>query len=248
MTASGAILVHRGESGIQLLIAADPDGVDRRSGGCSAKLDLFEEGFDKGIGCIGETGDAARRRQHVADELDAFAGEFRADARNSGDVAARPRKAGDESRGDRISRVRHDDGDFVRGLLCRLSGGREPRDDDVDLETDQLGGQFGKPAELSLRRSKFVSNVLPFDIPEIAQPLPEFPPKLFRIGIADDQGAHDSNLRRLLCAREERPKKRRHRRAAEQRDELAASERTERFGPAAFHSITSSAPNGADDP
>ena len=152
--------------------------------------------------------------------MDAFAGEFRGDTRNSGDVAARPRKARDESGAHRISRVRHDDGDVVRGLLCRLSGGREPRDDDVDFETDQLVGQFGKPAELPLRRSKFVSNVLPFDVPEIMQPLPELPPKLFRIGIANDQSADSGNLRRVLCAREERPNKRKHRRAAEQRDEL----------------------------
>src|SRR5207253_552568 len=185
------------ESGLHFLIAADSDSVDRRSGCCTAELDLLEEGFDKGIGRIGENGDAARRRQHVADELDAFAGQFRGDARNSGDVAARPRKAGDEPGADWISRVRHDDGDFVRGLLCRLSGGGEPGDDDVDLETDQLGGQLRKPVELSVRRSKLVTNVLPFDIPEIAHALPKLAPKLSRVGIADDQGTHDSNLRRL---------------------------------------------------
>src|SRR5215208_8334019 len=39
----------------------------------------------------------------------------------------------------------HDDWDFVRRLLCRHCGGCEPGDDYIDVETDQLGGQFGKP-------------------------------------------------------------------------------------------------------
>src|SRR5262249_45872863 len=120
----------------------------------------------------------------------------------------------------------HDDRDFARRLPCRYSGGREPSDDDIDFEADQLGGQFGKPVEASIRRSKLKSNVLPLHIPQIVQPLPKHPPKLLRVYIANDQCATGRHLR-LLRGRRERP---RERRAAEQRYELAA-----------LHSITSSA-------
>jgi hypothetical protein len=58
------------------------------------------------------------------------------------------------------------------------SGGCKPRDDYVDFETDQLGGQFGKPVGLPLCRPKLESNVLPLNVPQIAQPLPKLPPKL----------------------------------------------------------------------
>jgi hypothetical protein len=59
------------------------------------------------------------------------------------------------------------------------------------FETDQLGGQLGKPVHLSFRRSKLKSNVLPLDIPPIAQRLPKLPPKLSWIGIANDECADD---------------------------------------------------------
>src|SRR6185312_12589769 len=77
-------------------------------------------------------------------------------------------KAHDQARADRISGLGHHDRDFPRRLLCRHSGGREPSDDDIDLETNQLSCQFGKPVDLSFRRPKLKSNVLPLDIPQIA--------------------------------------------------------------------------------
>jgi len=86
--------------------------------------------------------------------------------------------------------------------------GCEPRDDYIDFETDQLGGQFGKPVEVSFSRSKLKSNVLPLDIPQIAQPLPKLPPKLFWVDIANDQCADGRHLRLLRVGRE-RPHSRR---------------------------------------
>src|SRR5215471_11623950 len=43
----GPVFLHRGEGGLELLTAFDPDSVDRRSGGFAAQLDLFEEGLEK---------------------------------------------------------------------------------------------------------------------------------------------------------------------------------------------------------
>src|SRR5215467_8167990 len=83
---------------------------------------------------------------------------------------------------------------------------------------DQFGGQIGNSASLSFRRSKLKSNVLPFDVPEIAQPLPKYSPKLFRIGIANDQRADRRHLRMLRS----RGKRACDRYTAKQRDDLAS--------------------------
>src|SRR5262249_1421482 len=99
----------------------------------------------------------------------------------------------------------HDDRDFGRRWPCRYSGGREPSDDDIDFEADQLGGQFGKPVEASIRRSKLKSNVLPLHIPQIVQPLPKHPPKLLRIDIANDQCANGRHLPLLPVPRDPPP-------------------------------------------
>ena len=77
-------------------------------------------------------------------------------------------EARDQPRTNGISGLRHDDRDFVRRLLCRQSGGCEPSDDDIDLETNQRSCKFGKPVDLSFRRPKLKSNVLALDIPQIA--------------------------------------------------------------------------------
>src|SRR6516164_2795610 len=214
----GSILLHSDESVLELLTASDLDSVDRSSGSFTAKLYLFEERFGKGIGCIGQSAHATRRRQHVADQLHTFAGQFGGHGSHPGNISTRSRKARDQPRTDRVSRLGHDDRDFMRRLLGCQGGGCEPSDDHVDFETDQIGGQFRKPVEVSFRRSKLKSNVLPLDIPKIAQSLPKLPPKLFRIDIANDQSADGWHLR-LLRARSERPCSR------------SAAERSNEFSP-----------------
>src|SRR5262249_39269206 len=137
----------------------------------------------------------------------AFASQFGGDASQPSDISARPRKARDQPRTDGISRLGHDDWDFPRRSPRRQGGGREPRDDDVDLKSDQLRGQFGKPVDLSFCRSKFKPNVLSLNIAELAQSLTKLPPKLFRADIANNQCADGRHLR-LLRSRRERPRSR----------------------------------------
>ena len=60
-----------------------------------------------------------------------------------GDVSARAREAGDESRRHRIRDRRHDDGYRLGRLLRRLDRVRTCGHDDVHLETDQLGARPG---------------------------------------------------------------------------------------------------------
>jgi len=165
---SVAVSLHRGESGLELLFVANPNRVDCGSGGFAAKLDLFEERFGEGIDRVGQSGDPARRRQYVADQLDALAGQFCGYGRDAGDISTRAGKAHDQARANGISGLGHHDRDFPRRLLCRHSSGREPSDDYIDFETNQLSGQFGKPVDLSFRRPKLKSNVLALNIPQIA--------------------------------------------------------------------------------
>jgi hypothetical protein len=63
-------------------------------------------------------------------------------SRRSRFVAARPGEARDETDRDRIARACHHDRNVARCLFRRQRGRREERDDEVDLEADQLGGLF----------------------------------------------------------------------------------------------------------
>src|SRR5215475_5064882 len=65
---------------------------------------------------------------------------------------------------------------WVACWAARLAGAvgrRRRRHDDVDLETDQFGGEGGQFLELALGESGLDGDVLPFDVPVVAQPLPE---------------------------------------------------------------------------
>src|SRR5262249_4479901 len=112
-----------------------------------------------------------RRRQHLSDQLDTFAGQFPGDAGHAGDVAARPVKALDKTSLDWISRERHDDRNFTRGSLRSLCGRRKPSHDEIDIEPHQGRSQFGKAGYLSLVRSELVSNASPVDITKLAHQL-----------------------------------------------------------------------------
>src|SRR5262249_16097630 len=111
-------------------------------------------------------------------------------------------------------------------LLCRRDGAPH-RDDDSDLETDELGCDFAIALVASLRPAILDSDGSALDPAKFTQPLHEGRgPRIPVQRRARPQKADGRELR-LLRARRERP---RHRRAAEQRDELAP-----------LHSITSSA-------
>src|SRR5262245_7208001 len=145
-----------------------------------------------------------------------------------GGVAVRPGKTGDKTKRDRVSAAAEDDRDRCGGRFgCLNSSGRAGRSDNGDATADEVSNQ---------RRYAIVSAVQPM-VPD-----PHVPP-LREAGFAKalaecSEMAHggtgrpsadhtDNRNRRLLRLPRLRPCRRR---AAEQRDELAA-----------FHSITWSA-------
>src|SRR5262245_33163548 len=119
----------------------------------------------------------------------------------------------------------------MRRLLRRKRTWRVDRDNDVDLESNQLRGKPGKSIELLFRRTELEEKILAFNIPGFAQCFTQLRPKGLDICIAYEERTNSIDLWLLLRARRERP---RCRRAAEQRDELATFHAT-------AHSINSSA-------
>src|SRR5262245_63591316 len=115
----------------------------------------------------------------------------------------------------------------MRRLLRRKRTWRVDRDNDVDLESNQLRGKPGKSIELLFRRTEVEEKILAFNITGFAQCFTQLRPKGLDICIAYEERTNSIDLRLLLRARRERPSRRR---AAEQGDEVAS-----------FHSITSSA-------
>jgi hypothetical protein len=136
------LFLHFSKSRFELLGAANHFRIDRRPGGYAAKPDLFEKRLGERIGRIGQCHYAMRRRQHLSNQLYAFAGQFRGHAGHAGDVAARPVEALNKSGFDRISRKRHDDWNIVRRPLRSLCGRRELGHDQINMEPHQLRGQF----------------------------------------------------------------------------------------------------------
>jgi len=93
--------------------------------------------------------------------------------RQSRDVAAWPGQAGDEPCRYWVGGGGKDD----RDRPCRLSGGPDQRaaagHDDVDIDTDQLGCQFGVTLLRPLGITLLDSDVPTFDVPELLQALTE---------------------------------------------------------------------------
>src|SRR5262249_49691130 len=115
-------------------------------------------------------------------------------------------------------------------VLCRENHWDRICDNNIDLESDELGREHGGAIAASLRPAILDDEVATFDPAEDVQPLPKGGDPI-AMGRKRSRAQEPDGrwLRRLLRARREWP---RNSRAAEQRDELAAS-----------HSITSSASN-----
>ena len=181
-------------------------------------------GLAKGSVSSASTPNSARGGNKLANQLHALAGHLHTPARLSGDVAARPGEARDEAGRDRIARACHHDRNVACRLFRRQRGRREERDDEVDLETDQLGSLFQLEIGPASSRAYLQAKIAALDVARIAQALAQCLQERFRVRQGKDT---DRVHPHLLRACQERPTRRR---TAEQRDQLAS-----------FHSITSSA-------
>ena len=66
---------------------------------------------------------------------------------------------------------RHDNGDRRGRLLGRYGSGVGPRDDDIHLESDQLGGEVRQPFTLSVRETVLTNKVPALDVAKLTETL-----------------------------------------------------------------------------
>src|SRR5262249_29311051 len=116
--------------------------------------------------------DARKTGQQLLEQLQSLALLFGHLHGHPGDVAARTRKPGNNTGADWIAGGHHDRygvGGSMRGKTGRCAPGH----DQVDRKTDQLGGQGRKSLGVPLRKTIHEEMSLPFDIAEVAQPVPQ---------------------------------------------------------------------------
>jgi hypothetical protein len=134
---------------------------------------------------------------------------------DTGQIAARPREAGNKTKPDRIIGDDENNRDRRGRILGRERGGTGRCDDHSDPSADQVGRQRRQSIELILGPAVFDRDVLAFDIARfleaLAKPPHEVRGSISRSGIEITDHRH----RRLLRARRERPRKHR---AADERD------------------------------
>src|SRR5207247_5843039 len=141
--------------------------------------------------------------------------------RRAGDIPARPRQTCDEAEANRVGGKRKGEGYDRCRLLCRED--RTSRgNNDIDLESDKLGRDFGVALDASLCPAILDRYAAPLDPAEFAQPLHKsrgpMAPCRRRARAEKSDGRQ---LASLLRPPGERPKIRQERRAATKRDELA---------------------------
>jgi hypothetical protein len=126
-----------------------------------------------------------------------------------------------------IGMVGEHDGNGFGRLSRGLDHRRRRREDDVDIHAHQLGREFRQLLN-PVRPAKFNDDVLALDITVTAQARPQrLDPARAGRGGPEVEVSEPRDFCRLLRARRERP----HRRAADERDELASPENEHRPSP-----------------
>src|SRR5262245_37663251 len=176
---------------------------------------------------IAEHCDSLDSDYSLLENLHPFAGDFGAIERNTGHVAPRTRKACDKTAAQRIGGGRHDNGNGGS-----LPFGCERRwcahdDDGVGSEARKLCRKLVVGLRLTEHEPVFDCKVMTFDVAKVAKPAEQCLLKV-RVG-GGGEITQTRRPRSLLRPRRERPR----RRAADERDELAALQMIE------LHSVPS---------
>src|SRR6516165_12320902 len=91
--------------------------------------------------------------------------------RQAGDVATRSCQTRDKAGADRVARARKDNRDHRCRLLCRDDCWGSHRDDDIDLQPDELGRDLGEALVASLRPANLDRDGATLDPTEFTQSL-----------------------------------------------------------------------------
>jgi hypothetical protein len=160
----------RRESSFDLLGHADFERLQHQSqcwGGGDRRFVLEDV---QRIRRVPKQSDSGLLRKRFLQQLQALTAELRRDAGQAGDVATRPRQALDEPYSHCVATRPHHDRDHRSRLLGGERGLRSERDDDVDVEADELGCERGKPLRPALGVSVFDEEVLSLDVAKLVEP------------------------------------------------------------------------------
>ena len=139
--------------------------------GC--RLDLAQLQRRKGTREIGKDSKSAQTRNNLAQELESLPGSIGPLTRYAGNVAARPRQGRDEAAADRIARRREHDRDHRRGLLCCEDRRGVMRENNIDLQTDELSRDLGVALRTSFRPAVLDRDIATLKPTKFSEPLHE---------------------------------------------------------------------------
>ena len=133
-------------------------------------LGLAHFHYRGGIADIGHDRQPAKIGDGLAQKFDFLAGSIRCLVRETSDVAARSHQTHDQAGPDRVRRCReHDRNDRCR-LLCGEGWRGSRRDNDIDLEPDELGRVFCVALIAALCPAILNGQVTTVDPTEFAEP------------------------------------------------------------------------------
>jgi len=127
-----------------------------------------------GVRRIHQNGDARDRGSRFLQQLESLPDNLGGEHRRARDVPSGPSQAADEPAADGIADVDHDDWNRSRRLLGRERCWGTLRNENVDVEANQLCGKVGDSLSLSRRGSAFNDEVVALGISQLAQSLAEF--------------------------------------------------------------------------
>jgi hypothetical protein len=122
---------------------------------------------------VHEDARAGQARQRFLQDLQPLGGQVRPEEGRAGDVAAGSGQARHDPGLDRVADDCHDDRHDRRRPLGRQRGRGALGDDDVGLELDEFRGQGGQALVLAVGPPVVDRDVLPLDVPVVAQPEPQ---------------------------------------------------------------------------
>ena len=103
-------------------------------------------------------------------DFQAFPTHFRRERADSCNVPVRPREARDEPSDNRVGNGHEDDGYRARGFLGRLRGGGCRRDDQIYLETGQVGSELTELINIAPRKPALDDRFRPWMYPTSRKP------------------------------------------------------------------------------
>src|SRR5262249_13942999 len=187
----------------------------------------FEDGRIGGARGMPQQPDTRQLGHDVRQQLQLFWSGVVRGACESGGITAGMRKAGDQAVADRIGRLNEDNGTGGGRPLDGTKRVPRSKQEQIDLEAQVLGGEFGIAFIVSIGPAPLDDEILAFDIAQLAHALWKCGGNIGQGGArAAANMADPPDLAGLLPARRERPRG------------SGADERYERAPP---HSITSSA-------